>query len=99
MMDSIAVTTALLCYILIIFSKVDKFIGEKHYALYAACWFIALSVPICAGISWIVRSKADDEDELAKDTAKSVMIQLIIANSVLFLLFLIWPRYCFPRSF
>lgn len=53
LMDAMTVISALLCYILIIYSKVDKFIDDKHYALYSALWFVALSIPVCFGIAWI----------------------------------------------
>jgi len=57
LMDSLAVISALLCAILILFSKVEEFTTEKYYALYAAVWFFALSVPISIGIAWIPGGK------------------------------------------
>lgn len=73
-MDTIAILSTLLCGILIIFSKVDVFIEDKYYALYSCIWFVALSIPVSFGIAWIAGGKIDDEEEITKTAAFSVML-------------------------
>ena len=55
---------------------------------------------VSAGISFIVMAiRCEDEDELCSATATSVRLQILIGNAVVFLMFLLWPRWLYPGVF
>lgn len=40
-----------------------------------------------------------DDSELSSNTANKVRLQIIIIDSALFLFYLLFPRYIYPRKF
>ncbi|KRX02294.1 hypothetical protein PPERSA_09911 [Pseudocohnilembus persalinus] len=101
MMDTLAVLSSLLCSTLVIFVKVEAFQTEQIYGLYGAIWYVIISVLVSIGITYFLGGNNSylNDQILTKKTAKVVFFQILLADILMLLVLLFWPRYAFPRYF
>lgn len=80
-MDSLSVISALICSLLILSSEGDLMVSQDAAnviykgAFYAPMFLIAISIPVCAGVSFFVQSSTPIEDhEISSHTANKIRL-------------------------
>lgn len=95
---------SLICVFLVLSSQSATMTTSKKEEValkggfYGSLFMFSLSILLNFALALITGGSCE-ENKISSQTSQRLMLQIVISNSLMFLVFLIFPRYVLPRKF